>query len=63
MKRHSDIPTAELIEELRLRSGIKDMVINSKEMYRIDAMGKNGEKHRFVNVDKPTVIIIAPKIE
>lgn len=61
MKRLPDASTEELIHELRIRSGIRDMEIDGKEMYRIQAMKSNGDNNRFINVDEPTIILIAPK--
>lgn len=58
MKRHAEIPTLELIEELRLRGNIKETRLENGDRYKILSTKEDGAQFKYIVADGPGRILV-----
>ena len=58
VRRLKDVPTAEMLEELRLRTDVEEMKVENGETYHLKAYkGVGKEKERYRRGQGPTIIL------
>ncbi|MBU3109347.1 hypothetical protein [Clostridium gasigenes] len=51
------IGTKELVEEIKVRSGTRSIEINKNEIYKVQAIGNDGSRNRYIK-GKGAVVIL-----
>lgn len=58
MRRHAEIPTIELVEELRLRGNVKETRLATGDKYKIESTRNDNTQYKFLVQDGPGIILV-----